>query len=101
MFYQSQVLQPLDGMKQRRSAAERLSDRLGEMHDLHLLHVTAKKSRTKATLKEIAKRQRALNPAIFKAAAKLFGERPREIERALDRCVKFHPVLVAQAVRQT
>lgn len=42
MFYQSQVLQPLDGMKQRRSAAERLSDRLGEMHDLHLLHATAK-----------------------------------------------------------
>ena len=101
MFYQSQVLQPLDGMKQRRNAAERLSDRLGEMHDLHLLHVTAKKSRAKDALKEIAKQQRALRPAIFKAAAKLFSERPREIERALDCGVKFHPLLVAQAVRQT
>ena len=101
LFYQSQVLQPLDGMKQRRSAAERLSDRLGEMHDLHLLHATAKRSRAKDALKEIAKQQRALIPAIFRAAEKLFGERPREIERALDRCVKFHPLLVSQAVRQT
>jgi hypothetical protein len=101
MFYQSQVLQPLDGMKQRRSAAERLSDRLGEMHDLHLLHATAKRSRAKDALKEITKQQRALIPAIFRAAEKLFGERPREIERALDRCVKFHPLLVSQAVRQT
>ena len=101
MFYQSQVLQPLDGMKQRRSAAERLSDRLGEMNDLQMLHVTAEKSRAKDALKEIAKQQRALKPAIFKAAEKLFGERPREIERALDRCVKFHPLLVAQAARQT
>ncbi|MCX6981758.1 MAG: CHAD domain-containing protein [Verrucomicrobia bacterium] len=101
MFYQSQVLQPLDGMKQRRSAAERLSDRLGEMHDLHLLHVTARKSRAKDALKEIAKQQRALRPAIFKAAEKLFAERPRDIGRALDRGVKFHPLLVAQAVRQT
>ena len=101
MFYQSQVLQPLDGMKQRRSAAERLSDRLGEMNDLRLLHGMAKKSNAKDALKEIEKQQRTLKPAIFKAAAKVFGERPREIECALDRCVKFHPLLVAQAARQT
>ncbi len=100
MFYQSQVLQPLDGMKHRRGAAERLSDRLGKMHDLDLLHVAAKKSRAKDALKEIAKQQRALKPAIFKAASKLFSERPREIERELARCVKFHPALTEQAVRQ-
>ncbi len=101
IFYQSQALQPLDGMKQRRSAAERLSNRLGEMNDLHMLLGTADKIRAKAAMKAIAKRQRALEPAIFKAAAKLFGDRPREIGRSLDRCVKFHPLLAAQAVRQT
>ncbi|MEO6741824.1 MAG: CHAD domain-containing protein [Chthoniobacteraceae bacterium] len=101
LFYQSQVLQPLDGMKHRRSAADRLGDRLGEMNDLHLLHARAKKSRSSDALKHIAKKQRALKPAIFKAAAKLFAERPGGIERTLERCVKFQPAITAQAVRQT
>ena len=101
LFYQSQVLQPLDGMKHRRSAAERLGDRLGEMNDLQLLHGTAKKNGKKHALKDIERQQRALKPSVFKAATKLFRERPREIERALNRCVKFQPTLAAQAVRQT
>ena len=100
LFYQSQVLQPLDGMKHRRNAAERLGDRLGKVNDLYLIHGVAKKSRAADSVKQIAKQQRALQPGIFKAAAKLFGGRPREIERALHRCVKFHPALTTQAVRQ-
>ena len=100
LFYQSQVLQPLDGMKHRRNAAERLGDRLGKVNDLYLIHGVAKKSRAQDSVKQIAKQQRALQPGIFKAAAKLFGGRPREIERALHRCVKFHPALTTQAVRQ-
>ena len=51
--------------------------------------------------KRIAKKERAITADIFKAAAKLFAERPRDIERALERCVKFQPAIVAQAVRQT
>ena len=101
MFYQSQVLQPLDGMKQRRSAAERLGDRLGEMNDLHMLQSRAKKKSAPDAVKQIAKKQRALKPSIFKAGGKLFGERPSEIERALERCVKFQPTITAHAVRQT
>jgi hypothetical protein len=101
LFYQSRVLQPLDGMRARRRSAERLGDRLGALHDLHLLHGEAKKSRMPDVMKQIAKKQRALKPAIFKAAAKLFDERPRDIERELKRCVKFQPAIVAQAVRQT
>lgn len=100
LFYQSQVLQPLDGMKHRRNAADRLGSRLGEMNDLHLLREVTRKSRSTDALKPIAKRKRALKPAIFKAAAKLFAERPKEIERALERCVKFHPAITAQSVRQ-
>lgn len=100
LFYQSQVLQPLDGMRHRRSAADRLSDRLGELNDLHLLRTAAKKSHSPDAMKQIAKKLRALKPVIFKAAAKLFGERPREIEQALERCVKFQPAITAQAVRQ-
>ncbi len=100
LFYQSQALQPLDGMKQRRNAAERLGDRLGKMNDLHLIHGIAKKSRSADSVKQIAKQQRALQPGIFKAAAKLFGGRPFEIERELRRCVKFQPAITAQAVRQ-
>ncbi|MEO6784668.1 MAG: CHAD domain-containing protein [Chthoniobacteraceae bacterium] len=101
LFYQSQVLQPLDGMKHRRNAAERLGDRLGELNDLHMLHIRAKKSRSADAAKHIAKKQRALRPAIFKAGKKLFGERPNQIERTLKRCVKFQPTITAQAVRQT
>lgn len=101
LFYQSQVLQPLDGMKHRRNAAERLGDRLGKMNDLYLIHGVAKKSRAADSVKQIAKQQRARQPGIFKAAAKLFDGRPREIERALQRCVKFHPTITAQAVRQS
>ena len=101
LFYQSQALQPLDGMKHRRGAAERLGDRLGEMNDLQMLRDGAKKTRASGAMKGIAKKQRELKPAIFKAAAKLFDERPSEIERALERCVKFQPAIIAQAVRQT
>ena len=101
LFYQSQVLQPLDGMRERRSTAERLGDRLGEMNDLHLLRSSAKKSRASDAMKHIAKKQRELKPTVFKAAAKLFGERPREIQRALERCVKFQPTITSQSVRQT
>ena len=101
LFYQSQVLQPLGGMKRRRSAADCLGDRLGEMNDLQLLRVAAKTSRSKDAVKRIASEQRALKPAIFKAAEKLFCERAREIERELERCVKFQPSITAQAVRQT
>ena len=101
LFYQSQVLQPLDGMKARRRAAERLGDRLGKLNDLHLLRTEAKKSRPSETLKHIAKKKRALKAVIFKVAAKLFSERPREIRTALERCVKFQPTITAQAVRQT
>ncbi len=100
LFYQSQALQPLDGMKHRRSAAERLGDRLGEMNDLEMLRKSAVKSRIKRAVKRIERRQRELEPAIFKAAERLFGERPREIARALERCVKFQPAITAQAVRQ-
>jgi hypothetical protein len=101
LFYQSQALQPLDGMKARRRAAERLGDRLGRLNDLHLLHAEAKKSGSPDVMKRIAKKKRALEPAIFKTAAKLFGERPRGIAAALERCVKFQPAIAAQAVRQT
>lgn len=101
LYYQSQALQPLDGMKARRRLAERLGDRLGKQNDLHLLHTEAKKSGASGMLKHIAKKQQALHAEIFKAAAKLFCERPREIELALERCVKFQPTIVAQAVRQT
>lgn len=101
LFYQSQALKPLEGMKARRRLAERLGDRLGKLNDLDLLRSEAKKSRDAAVSKHIAKKLRSLKTVIFKAAAKLFCERPREIERGLERCVKFHPSLVAQAVRQT
>ncbi len=100
LFYQSQALQPLDGMKQRRRTAERLGDRLGEMNDLEMLRRTAAKSRIKRAVRRIEKRQRELRPAIFKAAEKLFGGHPREIAKALERCVKFQPAVAAQAVRQ-
>ena len=101
LFFQSQVLQPLDGMQARRRRADRLGDRLGMLNDLELLQGEAKKSRGTAVSKHIAKKQRALKTAIFKSAAKLFEERPSEIRMALERCVKFHPAIVAQAVRQT
>ena len=101
MFYQSQALQPLDGMKHRRSAAERLGDRLGELNDLQMLHAKAKKSGSPDALKQIGKKQRSLKPSIFKAGGKLYGERPSAIAHALERCVKFHPSIAAQAVRQT
>ena len=101
LFYQSQALQPLDGMKARRHAAERLGDRLGKLNDLNMLHTEAKKSRAPDMMKHIAKKKRALRPAIFKAAVKLLSERPREIATALERCVKFHPTIAAQSVRQT
>jgi len=101
LFYQSQALQPLDGMKARRRAADRLGDRLGLRNDLHLLAAEAKKSGASDVMKKIAKRKRSLEPAIFKAAAKLFGERPGKIAAALERCVKFQPAIAAQAVRQT
>ena len=96
LFFQSQVFQPLDGMTARR----RRADRLGTMNDLRLLHAEAKKNRDSALLKQIVKKQRALVPAIFKAAAKLYDERPRDIATALERCVKFQPAIAAQAVRQ-
>ncbi len=101
LFYQSQALQPLDGMKARRRAAERLGNRLGKLNDLRMLHAEAKKSRDSRMGKRIAKKERALTAAIFKAAEKLFAERPRDIERALERCVRFQPSLAATAVRQT
>jgi CHAD domain-containing protein len=101
LFYQSQALQPLDGMKARRRTAERLGDRLGMLNDLHVFHAEAKKSGASDVMKHIAKKKHALHPAIFKTAAKLFGERPREIAKALERCVKFQPAIAAQAVRQT
>jgi hypothetical protein len=100
LFFQSQALQPLDGMKERRRRADRLGDRLGRLNDLHLLHSDAKKSREPGLLKTIVKKQRALRADIFKAAAKLYDERPRDIARALERCVKFQPAIAAQAVRQ-
>ena len=101
LFFQAQVLQPLDGMKARRRAADRLGNRLGMLNDLELLHADAKKSRASDVVKHTAKKQRALQPGIFKMAAKLFGERPREIRTALERCVKFQPAITEQAVRQT
>ena len=100
-FYQSQVLQPLEGMKARSRSAGRLSDRLGMLNDLRLLHAESKKSRAPKACKHIAKKQRALRTPIFKVAGKLFRERPREIARELGRCLKFHPAIAAQAVRQT
>lgn len=101
LFFQSQVLQPLDGMKARRRQSDRLGDRLGKLNDLELLHSTAKKSRTAAVSKHLTKKQRALKAGIFNVAAKLFADRPSKIRTALERCVKFHPTIVAQAVRQT
>ncbi len=100
LFFQSQVFQPLDGMEHRRRKADRLADRLGALHDLRLLHDDAKKSGDSAMLKRIDKKQRALIPAIFEAAEKLYDERPHKIAKALERCVKFHPGIIAQAVRQ-
>jgi hypothetical protein len=100
IFYQSQVLQPIEGMKARRRWADRLGDGLGGLNDLHLLRSEVKASPGGAA-KHVAKRQRALKTAILKAAAKLFREGPGAIERQLERCLKFHPALVAQSVRQT
>lgn len=101
LFFQSQVLQPLDGMKARRRQSDRLGDRLGKLNDLELLHSTAKKSRTAAVSKHLTKKQRALKAGIFNVAAKLFADRPSKIRTALERCAKFHPAITAQAVRQT
>ncbi len=100
LFFQSQVLQPLDGMKGRRHRADRLSDRLGKLNDLELLNAAAKKSRGTAMAKHLEKKLHGLRTAIFKTAVKLFEERPREIGTALERCVKFHPAIAVLAVRQ-
>jgi len=101
LFYQSQALQPLDGMKARRRWADKLGDRLGMLNDLHLLHAETKKSCGSGFLKDISKTQRALHVGIFKMAAKLFGESPRKIAGELERCVKFQPASATLAVRQT
>lgn len=101
LFYQSQVLQPIDGMKARRLRADRLGDRLGTLNDLQMLHAEVTKSRGSGLAKRIARKQKAAKTEIFKVARKLFAERPRDIARELERCVKFHPAIAAQAVRQT
>ncbi len=100
LFYQSQVLQPLEGMKQRRHAADRLASGLGDMNDHHLLAHALKKSRTADDRKQVGKKMRELKPAIFKAAERLFATRPKDIGQALERCVKFQPTITEQAVRQ-
>jgi CHAD domain-containing protein len=101
LFYQSQVLQPLAGMKTRRLRAERLGDRLGKLNDLHMLQAEAKKSRGGGLNKRIVRKQRAIKSEVFKVAQKLFNGRPRKVALELERSLKFHPALAAQAVRQT
>jgi hypothetical protein len=100
LFYQSQVLQPLAGMKTRRLRADRLGDRLGKLNDLQMLHAGITKSSANGLARRIAKKQKAARVEIFKVARKLFAEQPQEIAREMERCVKFHPALAAQAVRQ-
>lgn len=101
LFYQSQVLQPIDGMKARRLRADQLSNRLGRLHDLQLVRASLKKASGGGLAKRIARKQKAIKTAIFKTAGKLFAERPRDVARQLERCVKFHPAIAAQSVRQT
>jgi hypothetical protein len=101
LFYQSQVLQPIEGMKARSLRAERLGDRLGKLHDLELLRAAVKRSRGDGLAKRIARKNKAIRSEIFKTAGKLFAERPRDVAREIERCVKFHPAIAAQSVRQT
>ena len=101
LFYQTQVLQPLDGMKARRQLADRLGDRLGRLHDLHILEAGMKKAAGSPIGKRIAKKKKELKASALKCGRKLFAARPRDIGRELERCVKFQPALAARAVRQT
>ena len=101
LFYQSQALQPLQGMKVRRLRAERMGARMGKLHDLHVFHEEVKKSRGSGLGKRIVKKQKAIKSAVFKMARKLFVDRPRKISLELERSLKFHPAIAAQAVRQT
>jgi CHAD domain-containing protein len=101
LFYQSQVLQPLTGTKARRKRADRIGDRLGKLNDLEILRASLEKANGGDLPKRIARKQKTLRTAILKTARKLFARRPREIASELERCLKFHPKIAAQAVRQT
>lgn len=100
LLCQSQVLQPLAGMKMRRLRADRLGDRLGKLNDLQMLRAAISKSSAPGLARRIARKQKAARAEIFKVARKLFAGRPQDIARDLERCVKFHPAIAAQAVRQ-
>lgn len=101
LCYQSQALQPLVGMKRRRKASGKLGDWLGDVNDLQLLLQHDGKHGHPRLAKVIRRKQDALRRTVFMAARKLFEEKPKTIERDLNRCVKFHPAIASQAVRQT
>jgi len=101
LFYQSQVLQPLTGMKVRRMRADRLAERLGKLHDLHLLNALVGKPPGEGLRKKIARKKKVAKAAAIKTARKLYAARPGAIAVELERCAKFHPAVAAQSVRQT
>jgi CHAD domain-containing protein len=100
LFYQSRVLQPLKGMKRRVRRAQRLGERLGRWNDLQLLTDDLESGEKHVMGKRIAKERKALKPLIFKAAAKLFSDKPGEMAKALERCVKMLPAVAANCARQ-
>ena len=100
LFYQSRVLQPLKGMERRVRLAQRLGDRLGKLHDVRLLADHARGAAGRGITKRIAKKRKALKPVIFKTAEKLFSEKPREVAKELEHCVRMLPAVAALSARQ-
>jgi hypothetical protein len=100
LLYQSRVLQPLKGAERRARRARRLGERLGRWHDLQLFAEHLDDGEQRAFGKRIAREQKALAPLIFKSADKLFADKPREMAKALERCVKMLPALAANCARQ-
>ena len=100
LFYQSRVLQPLKGMKRRARLAQRLGDRLGRWNDLRLLADRVKDIERPGVIKRIARKRKALKPVILNVAAKLYPEKPRELTKQLERCVKMLPAIAALCARQ-
>lgn len=100
LFFQSQVLRPIDGMKRRTRLARRLGDRLGEFNDLDMLGKSAAAAGRKGIIKRIAKRKESLRQTALKAGAKLLAQKPREIARELESCLKHTPRALEHCLRQ-
>ena len=99
LLYQSRVLQPLRGMERRARLAQRLGEHLGGLHDLRLLADDPGGVRH-GLARRIAKKRKALKPLVFKTAAKLFSEKPREVAKELERSVRMFPAIAALSARQ-